>query len=404
MAFSTMFITDILRGIDWGEAASFGATPGSFSALVKADQVVASLTKEVIERAVQTTQPMRGPAPSLIGRHTGKINFVLPMRGGALVAGGTAESEICQLLSNMGLARHNVAAGVAKVTGGSSTTITMLDADATDMVVGGWVAAGTNAGDDVQVRPIIRVEASGGTTTVTVGCPWATTPVNGWDIHPLDYLIPADGEPTKYLGIDLYQGGDATYRHKYRALGCAGTWKIPTAKIGSLPMVEFEINVSQFSESEANRSDEEDLYSEAQTLMLADSLYFGATQIDTDSIAFDPGLDLVEMPGQSGANDQGRIGWWYKQAVPKLEILPYWDSEWPTLRDAGTTEEAVYVNEGGADQFWGVCIFKTQVVDVGQEALSNGMLAAKPSLIACNPHINDDSDELPLYSICLSGV
>ena len=403
MAFAPRFIQSTLKGVSWGEAASFGATPGAYAALIKADQIAAEYDRSPIERNVQRTAAMRGPELSLLGPQNGKLSFQLPMRGGALVAGGTAESDISALISNMGMLRANVSAGVGKVTGGTSTTVVMLDADATGYGVGGWVGVDANNGADPQIRPIIRLVSNAGDTTLTIAFPWATDPVAGDDLMPLDYFIPKAGLPTNYLGFDYYAGGDATDRSKIRYLGCAGTWKIPTAGIGTYPMMEFEIMADQWAKSEANRVDAEDLYVES-SLMLKDAVYWGATQLDIENFAFDPGLELVWMPGQSGGSDQGRLGAKYKTAVPVFEITPYHDDEIFDIWAAKTTEEVSYVNEESADEFWGICQFKTQVVGITEEDMSNGYLSSKPAFQAVHPHDNEDDAEYPLFSICLSGV
>ncbi len=296
MAFAPRFIQETLKGVSWGEAASFGAAPGTFAALIKADQIAAEYGRNPIERNVQRTAAMRGPEVSLLGPQDGKLAFQLPMRGGSLVAGGTAESDISALISNMGMTRANVGAGAGKVTGGSSTTVVMLDADASDYAVGGWIGVDANE-TDPQIRPIIRIVSDETHTTITVAHPFATDPVNGDDLMPLDYFIPNPGVPASYLGFDYYAGGDATDRSKIRYLGCAGTWKIPTAGIGSYPMMEFEIMADQWAKSEANRADAEDLFLE-NALMLADSVYWGATQLDIENFSFDPGLEFFGPGGQ----------------------------------------------------------------------------------------------------------
>jgi hypothetical protein len=398
-------MTDV-RGVDWGEAADFESVPGAFSPLVKARDVKGEFTQEMIERIIQKTGLARGPEPSILGVKGGSVNFNLPVRGGKTAAGAGSESNMSKILSNCGMVRQNIADGIGKVTGGAAGNVTMLDADATGYAAGGWVCVNADKGGtpDVQLRYITEVESAAGTTTISVTPNFDTVPVNADDLYALDSFTPSPGEPTSYVGLDLYRGQGATNRHKVQALGCAGTWKIPTVALNELPMMELAFMIDTWEESEAARSDEDpdDLLADPR-IMTTSALYWGTTELSTENFAFDPGFPLIVMPGTQ--YDNGRDGWWYQNPVPVFEIKPYWDAEFYDLWKNRTTEEAVLINLLDRYDFWGVAVTRAQVVNVEEDTIGEGLLSSKPTLLATDPHETAvEDDQLPLFSIVFSGA
>lgn len=410
MAFAKRFIPTDVRGIDWGEAADFESVPGAFSPLVKARDVKGELTQNEIKREIQKTKLAAGPEPSLLGAKGGTMGFSLPVRGGKLAAGTGAESNLSKILSNCGMARQNVPDGIGVITGGTASTVTMLDAAGIDLDVfhpGGFICvnADKSGTPDIQLRAIDQLQSAGGTTTITVAQDFDTTPVNLDDYYALDSFIPAVGEPTLYTGLDLYKGQGATNRQKIRALGCALNWKIPTVAIGDLPMMEFEAMVDTWAVSEASRSDEDpaDLLADPRAMLDA-AFYWGAEELSTQDFAFDPAFPLTIMPG--ALYDNGKDGWWYGGPVPALEINPYHDAEFWALWAARTAAAVALYTVGDRYDFWGLCMFATQIVGVEESQVGESLIGSKPTFLATDPHESPtpEFDQLPLFGICFSGT
>jgi len=400
-------MTDV-RGIDWGEAADMESVPGAFSPLVKARDIKGDLVQEEIKRIIQKTGLARGPEKSILGPKGGTIGFSLPVRGGKLAAGTGSESNMSKLMSNMGMVRQNIADGIAKVTGGAAGNVTMLDADAVGYAPGGFICVNADKGGapDIQLRAIIQVQAAAGTTTVTVAPNWDTNPVNLDDMFALDSFKPSPGEPTVYSGLDLYRGQGASNRHKFQCLGAAATWKIPTTALNAIPFMELEFMIDDWEESEAVRSDEDpaDLLADERLLLLDAEFYWGATALQIQDFAFDPAFPLTMMPGNLYGN--GRIGWWYGNPVPNLEVTPYWDAEWWDIWKDRTTEEVALYSVADQYDFFGFCMFETQVVGIEEATIGEALLGSKPTFLSVDPHESPtpEFDQLPQFGFCFSGV
>lgn len=404
MAWDTKFIPDDVKGIDSGLMADFQTAPVGYAAIPPAEEITHETKQEAIERAVQKTGVARGPEPSILGPMSGPVAFRLPVRSGKLAIGSLGTSDWLTLAQFCGMTLTHLDGGIGVVTGPGvgDNQIEALDADFAGYLVGMWVmvTADKSGTPDTQLRLITAVASAAGTTTLTVTPEWNTNPVALDDLLDIDVLTPAVGEPDSYLGFDVYMGADdgATNYHRVRYLGAAGTFKIPAVNVGEIPMMEFAYMTDRWSEDETARAEATDTLDDPR-LLLADQLYFDDQCIDFESLGFDPGTELIPLPGQCPSTGQGKIGWFYKRHVPVIEFQPYWDREWYALMQALTESALVYMNVSSEIDAWGFGIPAAQVVAHDPGSIADGLVGSTVELKAV-----DAGDSIPLFSIVVTGA
>jgi hypothetical protein len=405
MAWATRYIPDDVRGVDFGTMADFETAPVGYTELAAAQEITHETKQEAIERVVQKTGVVRGPEPFIPGPMSGPVALKLPVRGGSLAAGGRTTADWLTLAQYCGMSKTSLAGGVGTITGGTSSTVTADDADFTGYRAGLWILVNADKGstDDLQLRMITDRSSAAGTTTLTVSPDWDTTPVASDDFFDLDVLTPALGEPGSYLGLDVYMGQGSTDRHRVRYLGAAGTFKIATTNVGELPLMEFAYMTDRWTQSEASRVVAIDTLADPR-LLLADQLYFDSQCISFESLGFDPGTEMVPLPGQCLSAEQGRIGWFYKNHVPVFEFQPYWDAEWYALMQASTESALVYMNVNSDEDAWGFGMPAAQVIAHDPGSIADGLVGSTVEVKAVDPGVATDDVQLPLFSIAVTGA
>ncbi len=407
MAWAQRQIPDDVRGLDFGTQADFGTAPVSLAPVAAAQEITHETKKEPIERMVQKTALARGPEPFIPGPQSGAVAFKLPVRGGKLAAGGLTTADWLALAQYCGMTKTDLpgAAGVITGPGVGDNQVEGPDASLALYKPGMWILIECDGGGtpDLQMRMIVDWESAAGTTTLTVSPEWNTNPVAGDDIYDLHVLTPTIGQPT-YLGLDVFMGEGGVNRHRTRYEGCAGTFKLPAATVGEIPMAEFNFLTNSWVNSENSRDPAEDAMADPR-LLLADQLYIDNECIDFENLGFDPGTEMVPMPGQCLATGQGKIGWFHRRHVPVMEFQPYWDDEWYSLWASLTKNKVVYFNVSDSEDAWGWGIPAAQVVAHDPGAIADGLVGSAVEMKAVDAHEGSTSGDLiPLFSIAVTGT
>lgn len=409
MAWATRYIPDDVRGLDYGTQADFKTAPAGWSSLAAAQEIAHETKQEAIERVVQKTGVARGPEPFIPGPKSGPFGFKLPVRGGKLAAGGGGAADWLAVAAYCGMSKTTVTGDTGIITGGSSSTITALDADfpVASYFPGGWIltTADKSGTPDLQLRMITDRSSSGGTTTLTVSPDWDTDPVNLDDTHDIVILTPTIGQIATYLGFRVFMGQGSTDRHRVEYRGCAGTFKLATVGVGEFPMCEFAMQSDLWTETENSRAVAIDTLADPR-LLLADQLYFDNQCVDFENLGFDPGTELIAMPGQCQDTSEGRIGWFVKRHVPAIEFVPYWDAEWYDLITNKTENKLVYMNVNDSNDAWGFGIPAAQVVAHDPGAIGDGLVGSAVQIMAIDPGQDSDSpaNDIKLFSLVAAGT
>jgi len=409
MANAQRYIEDVLGGIDYGTANSISATPGAYTELyakdidVDVDQIMHALE-------IQKSEQNKGPDPSIPGPQGGGIGFKIPWRGGKTTAPAAGRSPVVTLAQYCGFTLRKLDAKADKVTDGGSDYLEVLDADDPGWAIGDFVlvTADESGTPDLQLRYITSVTADysgSGETRIEVYPDFTTNPVAGDSIHAVDVLVPNSGIVSTFLGLDCYKGEGATNRHKIRALGCAGTFKLNAVKPGEIPWAEFKYMVDNWANSEANRANAADAFADP-VVWKSDKHYIDDTVIDLAEFEFDPGIPLIPLPGQDPANSgvaaEGRMAWFHKQAVPSVKFLPYMDDQIFSDWVAGTTRKIFVQSVLDSLQAWGICIPALQFEQVKYGSIGDGLTGLDLTTRVCDPY-KDLSIALPQFSIAFSG-
>lgn len=403
MAITQRDIPVDVRGLDFGEMASFdGADPGGKTAL-RAQNIVADPTWASFPQEVQKREFARGPDAAIIGGEGGSLSCSIYCRGGALAAGGADTSEAINLLQHMGMSCNKRAAAATSITGATASTIVGATADIGSFTVGDMVLV-DGASTDKQMRMVTRVQddvPGAGETTLDVYPDFTDTPGAGDDINAVDTLTPTIGEPSKYFGFDAWFGAGTTNRWKANLLGCAGTWKIPTVNAGEVPMLELAMMIDRHTLSEASDTQAADLFDQPWPL-LSSTCWLEGDTVDIESIGFDPGTNLVEK--RSTAGDNGRVGFLHASHAPVLDITPYHANELYTALAAGTEKQFFFESIGSDVEYgWALYCGAIQITEIAREAMGNQHLGAKPTLQLNDPGMNADSVNLPWFALAFTG-
>ena len=421
MAYAASYVDSDLVGLEYCEEATISAatalyTPASATkGPLYAKDITAEVSAHMIDVAPQKPQMNRGPNASIVGAKGGKIGFKLPLRGGQIAAGTRGTSPIYSLGKYSGFTRKSITASANNsiVTGGTSSTVTMLDADAAQYEVGDFILVNCNEAVSgvLQLRYITKMVANAGTTTISVHPNFATNPTSLDSTFSLDILTPAatnagqiiDGSTNKFFGFKYYKGYGALNRSMLWGLGGAGTFKFDAVKAGEIPYASFEYMVDSWSSSAAA-----DMTTSADAfytppLWVSDDFYIGEVAVDVEEFSFDPGHQLVPIAGQ-GPN--GRHSWFYKDMKPKLSFKPYWDEQYVTDWLAGTQSQVFIQRVASNSNAWGICIPSVQFEKVKHGAVSGGMLGADLDIRITDPGSNDEVSpaQFPLFSICFTGA
>ena len=399
MAYSAKQISTALGGIDYGTAAGITATPGAYTELYAKD-IEADTDSAMVEVEVQKSDPARGPEPSIVGPDRGTVKFKIPMRGGKLVGGSGGTSIIATLGQYCGMALHDLAGGTAKITGGTTTTMTCLDADDPGWSVGDMILLDCDG--TLVMRQILRIQSSAGTTTITVSPEMPGSPQSGADFYPTDTLVPDPDRVSTFVGLDVYRGEGSTDRNKIRALGCAGKFALEEVEAGGLPWVAFEYMIGGgWTSSDESRANADDAYAEPP-LFLSDAFYFDDTQIHVKSFAFDPGSNPQMIEGQTATGIQG---FKYLEPAVALSVNPLFDDQYFTDWLAGTIRKAFVSRVVDQYQAWSIGVPAVQVTKAGdRNEFTTGIASAGISLKVVDPGENADSTQYPLFAIGFAGI
>jgi hypothetical protein len=403
MAITQRDIPVDVRGLDFGEMASFsGADPGGKTAL-RAQNIVADPTWATFPQAVQKRQFARGPDQVIIGGMGGSLAFSIYCRGGALAAGGADTSEAINLLQYMGMSCNKRAGAAAKITAATASTVVGLTADIGSYVVSDMIMV-DGSSTDKQMRMVTRVQddvPGAGDTTLTVYPDFTDTPANGDDLNPVDTLTPTIGEPTKYFGFDAWFGAGATNRWKANLLGCAGTFKLPNINAGEVPMLEIAMMIDRHTLSENSDTQEADLFAQPWPL-LSSTCWLEGDTVDIESIGFDPGTQLVEKRSPAGAN--GRVGFLHASHAPVLDITPYHSNDLYTALAAGTEKQFFFESIGSDVEYgWALYCGAIQITEIARDAMGNNHMASKPTIQCNDPGMNADDVNLPWFALAFTG-
>jgi hypothetical protein len=400
MAFGELHIRSDVCGIDYGTDSDIDGTPAGFTEVYAGD-IEEEIGIEHAEVDVQKTSGALGPEPLLVGPKTAALKFKVPWRGGEQSDGSPGASLITTLGQHMGLELRNRAGGVGKITGGTTSTMTCLDADNPGWEVGDFIILEVNG--TVMMRQIIRLQGAGGTTEITVTPDMGDSPVNGEDFFPTDTLVPAPAKVSTYTAFDVYRGeGAAADRIKYRLLGGAGTFRLEDVAAGGLPWAVFEFAFGGgWTDSVASRVHVADTYADP-LLFLSDQFYLDDDAVHLSSLAFNPGLQRQALPGQTATGIQGFV---YLRPKPELSIKPLFDEQFIADYEGGTSRKAFYARVGASSNAWAIGLLDVQFQKAGgREDYVDGVAGAGIECRINDPGLNDDDEQLPLFALGFSGV
>jgi hypothetical protein len=388
-----------IKGIYYGEQASFtDTTVGGGYTAIRARNIKFEPMQESLPSEYQKWEHSRGPDANIPGGYGGTLTFEILLRGGA-----TNESEFMILAKNCGCnvtSRAGTSGG--KIASGTANTVVGLTADIGTYVVGDAIMVTSGGSNDTQIRFVSRVQDATPTapdTTLTVEPDFADNPASGDDLAAIDTYTNSVGEPAAYARILAYEASD-TPGVKWDLTGCAGTWKLTTTGANALPAVEFTYQIDSWALTESDAEQQADTFNAAHPL-LGDIFYVDSTATAISSIAFDPGIKMSPYTSTSGTN--GRVGWLYHGAEPKLEIVPYFDTAWYTKWTGATTFQATFESIKDDDEAWAIHIPAAQVTKVSTDDIGNSHIASSPELISTDPGMNADSVDIPWFAIAVTG-
>ncbi len=382
------------------EEITFETDPASSPVRIRlARNIAAKLGQTMIPVEGQKSSDMRGPDPQVVAGKSGTIAFEVP-----LFTVDATESPIIAILKRMGMELRSTTASAGTVTGGTSTTIEMADADAAtaglDAAVAANIgkavhhdsAAGTNS-----VRFVESIAEATGTTTITVNGAFTSTPVSGDGVLAMDVVIPKGGDPDKTFSINAYLGEGSTNRLKLQCTGCAGTWKLVSVGPKNLPAIAFEFQISKWVKSEASLAQTDAAGNRPRSILGAIMLVDGVA-MKTRVVEFDPGITVEEI---ESFNENGRQGWNHADSVPVLGFTPLHDIDWITKWEDETTFDWMIQRIYGDTDAWALWCPEVQVVDHDTEEAAK-LLHSKMAFQICDPETNADDAEIPLYAFAMS--
>lgn len=380
-----------VRGLDFAEESTFSTDPGSHTA-IRAFDIEFEPARRFHDVMHAKSEAFRGPDARVPGGKGGSLRFKMYLRSKS----GT-ESAALSLMKRCGATLASCAAKASKVTGGTGSTITLLDADASDISVGMAVyhipASGTNS-----VRFVKRKQSSGGTTTLTLNAATTTTPTNGDSLAAIDTITPTAGDPAKTFSFCVYVGDSAGDTIKWTLTGCTGRWSLDTIEAGALPVVSFEFQVDSYSYSTGSLTQSADTMDAARPV-LGDKLYYGGSAVDIRSLSFDPRLEFGAIDATSGSN--GRQGWTFFGTSPAATITPLYDSAHLDDLEACTMRDAMFESTYSSTSAWAWWI-SGAYIDEAKAQNSNGLVRNEISLVGRDPGKNADGTAYPIWALAVT--
>lgn len=385
-------------GLSYGLQPSFTGTTSTYTA-IRAEGITFDPQINMIPVAYQKAEDMRGPDADIIGAYGGALSFTVPVRSGA-----GSGSPFIALAKYCGATVYSITDATAHITGGTSTTFTISTTNAaahgltTAMIGVGLLVTPTTG--DASLRFATAITVTSNVMTVTVNKAWNHNPVNGDHLLGTDTIVPATGEPTKYVSFKHYIGQGSTDKLLWTVNGAAGTWKLGTTEAGAIPMASFEYECDNWTDAETSASTAvkaADTFNPAKPV-LADPFYLEGTQTDIKSIEFDPGLKKVPLATTYGTH--GRSGFWYTGSEPVLNFLPYHDVDLITAWEAGTQKSAFFESLS-TSAGWGLWCPEVQLTKYAL-ADDDGLFRAGLTLKVVDPGKNANTKNYPLWSFCVS--
>ncbi len=403
---SVLKIPGDVIGLTWVDQASWaGGDPGAGYANLAAFDISLSPEISIVPQVVQRSSQHGGPEQGIIGGYGGKLSFKLPLRG----KGSLSESDFISLASKCGFSLRNNAADVNAVTGGSTSTIIGVDADLAGYEIGDAVfvsIAATSTNEIRFVSSIERDKAGSGSTTLTVEPNFTGAAAANDDLLAIDTLVPDHAEASEYLCFQVFYGESGS-AEKYTLTGCAGTWKLGSTSANALPYVEFEFMCDSWVRAgTASYTPTADQGADPFPL-LGDIFYIDDSAVAIDNLAFDPATKIQPYTATSGTN--GRAGWLAHGEEPKVEFMPYYDSDWQGKLIAGTTFQAAFESVKSSSNAWALYLPKCQLSSLSMENASNEHIGNKGDVMSlyAGTAIDDDNGtpttvEVPRFSIAVS--
>jgi hypothetical protein len=366
---------------------------------MRAESIKFTPAINMIPAAYQKPEDVRGPDADIVGAYGGTLAFNIPVRAGA----GTG-SPFMALAGLGGCTKYSFTLSTNHITGGSSTTFTMLTANATahgitTASIGGAFFHSPTTGTK-SIRFLMTASINSNVFTGTVNQAFAKTPVSGDGWIGTDTIVPKTGEPTSYLSFRNYVGSGSTDRLLWTINGCACTWKLNSVDAGGIPMASFEYQCDNWTDAETSATTAvkaADTFSAAKPV-LGDALYIEATQTDVKSIEFDPGFKLVPLASTYGTH--GRTGWFFTETVPVVNFTPYHNIDYITAWEAAT-QKTVMFESIASSTGWALFVPETQLTAydlADDDGLQRGALTLK----AIDPGKNAKSQNYPLWAMAVS--
>ena len=389
-----------IKGLEFVEQVSWAAgDPGAGHISLRAWDIKFEPTKNMITPGYMKPEANRGPDAAIGAGRGGTLTFKTYLRGGA-----GAESDFMALAQHCGMAMNNVPDDLGEVIAGSAAGTLLVDTQPSAYAVGDGVCCYDAVNTVCQIRFISRVQDNVpvGDATFDIQPDWADVPAATDDLYATDTIVPAVGEPAKYICFYAYSGQGATDRLRWVLEGCAGTFKIASTSADACPVVEWTYLVNDWTASENSTTLDADPYEPAHPL-LGDYFYVDDTATKIASFAFDPGTKLAPYTATEGT--QGRAGWLYHGEDPTLEFMPYHDIDWiNTYWDADATFQATLESIKDADESWAIHIPAVQVLKVTEEDAGNSHVGSKMEFQINDPGKNADDVNIPRFAICVTSV
>jgi hypothetical protein len=389
-----------LKGLEFKEQVSWAAgAPAAPYTSLRAWDIKFEAGKNMIRPGYQKPEANRGPDAAIGAGKSGTLTFKTFLRGGA-----GAESDFMALAQFCGMALTNVPDDLGEVVAGSAAGTLIVDTQPSAYAVGDGVCCYDAVNTPTQIRFISRVQDNVpvGDATFDIEPNWATTPTATDDLYATDTIVPAVGEPSKYITFLAYSGQGATDRLLWTLTGCAGTFKILSTGADAGPVVEWTYLVDTWVASEGSTTMGADAYDPVHPL-LGDYFYMNNVATKIASFGFDPGTKLVPYVATEGL--QGRAGWLYHGEDPTVEFMPYHDINWiNTYWDADLAFQATLESIDDANEAWAIHIPSVQVLKVTEEDAGNEHVGSKMEFQINDPGKNADDVNLPRFAIAVTSV
>jgi hypothetical protein len=386
-------------GIEAIDQVSWAAgDPGTGYWDVRAQNIKWTPEQAMLPMPTQKMEGMRGKDPYIPGAKAGTLVFELPLRGG-----NGAKSEAMKFLKNMGEVLL-LSDDADEASGGGAATNFPVATPA-NYSMGMGILVYESGGTTPQIR-FSEDEATPKASPLAISPDWASTPAVNDDVWAVDTFTPKTGEPTdftggKYMTFRCYYGDGATNYHCFTISGCAGTFKIK-GDTNTIPIIEFTFFADTWTPSLTSATQAAESYL-APSPVLGDIMYINNTATAIANLAFDPGIAIEPYTSTAGTN--GRAGWLYTMAEPKIEITPWHDNDWYTRLTTPTTFEFMFQSLGGTNPHlnsWALWAKKCQAINVQPDEIS-GHVSSKPEIEVIDPGKDVNDVNIPMFALAVTG-